>query len=400
MIDEDFPIPHTLMSFISAGSVISTILKHDSKQTSYKIALLRSINDIVLMFPDLRSYRQAVAVPLRMLAERWVAYYWPFVQPDCPIWQGPRLTRNGVLRSDMAFRSGLTAFRQQWERLNVGFGKPSDGFFVVNELRVPRKRRTYPVSLLEAYDAAISTISKTIEQPIRYAGPGEWTVFERPSRLDSLGDRVVAVPGSRQNDRCVVITAALWQTFQAMSLWVEALCIHEWCLSSETVSGQTERAERGRIYSLLTTRPDNRRPLTWERNQVDILLMEGNTFVCPWSERLIHHGVEYAIDHIVPIAIYPTNELWNLVPSDPQVNSHLKRDRLPSNARLVRARPHLELAYCRYRTSRSLLSALEEDVAIRFSRTRLQNEPYERAVAESVVDWIEQVAASRNLARF
>lgn len=269
------------MSFTPAGSVISTILKHDSKQTSYKIALLRAINDIVLMFPDLRSYHQPVAVPLRMLAERWAAYYWPFVQSDCPIWQGPRSTRNGILRSDMAFRSSLTAFRQQWEQLNAGFGKPSEGFFVVNELRVPRKRRMYPVSLLDAYETLIATISKTIEQPIRYAGPGEWTVFDRPIRLDALGDTVVAVPGTHVSDRCVVISDELWQTFQAMSLWVEALCIYEWCLFSETVNGQTEQADRGRIYSLLTARPDNRRPLTWERNQVDILLMEGNTFVCP-----------------------------------------------------------------------------------------------------------------------
>lgn len=94
------------------------------------------------------------------------------------------------------------------------------------------------------------------------------------------------------------------------------------------------------------------------------------------------------------------NELWNLVPSNPQVNSHLKRDRLPSTARLVRALPHLELAYCHYRASRSLLSALEEDVAIRFSRTGWQGQPYERAVAEAVVEWIEQVATARNLARF
>jgi hypothetical protein len=33
---------------IASAEVISTILKHDSKVTSYKIALLRAINDVVL----------------------------------------------------------------------------------------------------------------------------------------------------------------------------------------------------------------------------------------------------------------------------------------------------------------------------------------------------------------
>jgi hypothetical protein len=64
---------------LDPSSVISTILKHDSKQTSYKIALLRAINDVVLSFPDLGRQPQDIAIPLRTLAEFWIAYYWPFV---------------------------------------------------------------------------------------------------------------------------------------------------------------------------------------------------------------------------------------------------------------------------------------------------------------------------------
>jgi hypothetical protein len=70
------------------GSTISAILRHDSKVTSYKIALLRAINDVVLSFPDLASGEQAVAIPLRMLADRWIAYYWPFVGPQTSNLQG------------------------------------------------------------------------------------------------------------------------------------------------------------------------------------------------------------------------------------------------------------------------------------------------------------------------
>jgi hypothetical protein len=71
----------------------------------------------------------------------------------------------------------------------------------------------------------------------------------------------------------LIIQADLWQAFQKMSLWIEALCIHEWCLFSETVEQEDgQGADRGLIYRLLTDRPDNRRPLTWERNHVDVLL--------------------------------------------------------------------------------------------------------------------------------
>ena len=92
--------------------VISTILRHDAKTTSYKIALLRAINDVVLAFPDLAHQERTVAVPLRLLAERWIAYYWPFMG-EPPIYQGALSRRGGKLANDLAFRPALTALRQR-----------------------------------------------------------------------------------------------------------------------------------------------------------------------------------------------------------------------------------------------------------------------------------------------
>jgi hypothetical protein len=64
-----------------------------------------------------------------------------------------------------------------------------------------------------------------------------------------------------------------------MTLWIEALCLHEWCRLSEAVQPRAG-VDRGAIYRLLTARPDNRRPLTRERHQIDLLLPEGMTFTC------------------------------------------------------------------------------------------------------------------------
>jgi hypothetical protein len=68
-------------SLPGAGKVISTILRYDRKVTTYKLALVRAINDVALSFPGLGDKGRDVAVPLPMLAEYWVAYYWPFVEP-------------------------------------------------------------------------------------------------------------------------------------------------------------------------------------------------------------------------------------------------------------------------------------------------------------------------------
>jgi len=53
--------------------LIATILKHDTKTTSYKLALVRALGDLVLSVPDAAPRTQAVALPLRWLAELWVA---------------------------------------------------------------------------------------------------------------------------------------------------------------------------------------------------------------------------------------------------------------------------------------------------------------------------------------
>ena len=389
------------MSERDPTQVISTILKHDTKVTTYKIALLRAVNDTVLSFPDLAIFQKDIAVPLWFLARFWFAYYWPFVHPETPILQGPRAARGDRLANDMAFRHDLTAFRILWEDLWHGASQPSDGFFIINEFRIPRKRRAFPLDLVTAYDRAVHSISNALKMPIRYAGPGQWTVFEKPAPYGRLQDRTVPIPGTRPEDPCLVIPHPLWQAFQQISLYVEALCIHEWCLFTEQVNRDADLAvDRGQVYHLLTGRPDNRRPLTWERNQIDILLMEGLAFRCPWTGREIDRGARYDIDHLLPISVYPINELWNLVPAGPEYNTRVKRDRLPSRKRLAVAEPRLQMAYRHYHASPNLAQALEEDVSIRFSSVPVDTRDRPVAIARAVTTFLQSVADSRNLARF
>ena len=51
---------------MNAGTLITTVLRHDRKVASYKIALIRSINDVVLGFPHIDHGSVATAIPLRI----------------------------------------------------------------------------------------------------------------------------------------------------------------------------------------------------------------------------------------------------------------------------------------------------------------------------------------------
>jgi len=53
---------------MNAIQTISTILKHDRKINTYKIALIRAINDLALSYPGLNLFKQDIAIPLQMIA--------------------------------------------------------------------------------------------------------------------------------------------------------------------------------------------------------------------------------------------------------------------------------------------------------------------------------------------
>lgn len=386
------------MKSIQSTVLISTILKHDRKINTYKFALLRAINDVVLSFLDLHPNQQAVAIPLRVLAEYWFAYYYPFCDPQYPIQQGTRFMRNERQTQDIEFRASLSHFRELWQT-HIG-NDPADGFFVIQEFRLVRSQATYPPMLLKAYQQVIKAIVGALENPIRYAGPAgqQWSVFPKPQPFQTFTD-VIAVPGTQPADMCLILSSELWESFQALSLWIEALCIHEWSLFVDKVDQNNNvQIDRGDVYKLLTARPDNRRPLTWERNHIEVLLMQGHTFTCPWTQLQIRSNSDFDLDHLIPLALYPTNALWNLVPADRVFNQHTKRDRLPKPETLERAKPHLVLAYTHYTRSPILNQTLIEDTALRFTVQHKNYSPDELAV--SVARFIRELAEARNVAQF
>jgi hypothetical protein len=377
-----------------AAQVVGSILRYDKKVNSYKLALIRSINDVVLSHPDLSGMGVEVSVPLRKLAEYWLAYYWPFVDPQDPIDQGPRAMRAGVLSNDMSFRPALADLRFAWEK-HFGTARPSDGFLLIAELRVPRIAASYPPELQSRFRAAVAAILKALEQPIRYAGPGgtQYHVFPRP-RTAASWPSAIPVPGTSPDEPCVLVGADLWSAFHELSLWIEALCIHEWSLFTEGLA--SSGADRGNIYRLLTSRPDNRRPLTWERNQIELLMLEGMFFVCPWTGKNLTLR-KYALDHIIPISVYPTNELWNLVPSDEYFNAHIKRARMPTPSRMAEATIRLVRTYELYMGSQALKEALRSDLKERFALAPI-SKPEE--VAEAVAKTTLAIADARGVERF
>ncbi|WP_210116296.1 hypothetical protein [Hymenobacter fodinae] len=157
----------------------------------------------------------------------------------------------------------MTQLRAEWEVAVLTGSEPSDGFFLFAEMRTPRRRATYSNTLRQTYDRTIAAIAAAVNKPIQYAGEQQWSVFPKPDRLDRLPASVLPLLGTRFEDVCVVVAATLWHTFHRLSLYIEALCLHEWSLFTKgVVQEPTRPVTRGAVYFLPTARPDNRRPLS------------------------------------------------------------------------------------------------------------------------------------------
>ena len=103
------------------------------------------------------------------------------------------------------------------------------------------------------------------------------------------------------------------------------------------------------------------------------------------------------MDHVVPVSVYPTNELWNLVPSDERFNAHVKRARMPTPSRMAEAQLRLAQIYESYAASFALKDALDSDVGERFALPPA-SEP--ETVAQAVAKTTLAIADARAVERF
>lgn len=367
--------------------LLGTLLRHESKTNTYKFALVRALNDLAIEHPFLPD--RDVIVPLRRVAERWLVSYWPFVG-EREVMQGSRPVRDGVRRQDLSFRPALTQLRQAWEDLPYTRSHPADGALLLAAYRADRGGLSPELASLTRQ--TLTVIAHAVRQPVRYAGPGgAHGLFGVPAPVASLTG--TPLPGSSPHEPAFVVPAALWQALLDLSLWVEALCLQQWSLFVERVE-QTPRVTRGEVFTLLTETPEARVPLTWERNQVRLLMLDGQPFICPWTARPLSMEA-FDLDHLIPVSVHPINELWNLVPSDPQHNMHVKRARIPASARLQEALPILTRTYAAYEGSSGLSGSLQRDVQGRFGRPLPA-----LALAAEVVRLGEMVAQARNVPRY
>jgi hypothetical protein len=283
--------------------LVESILNRDKKDATYKLALFRALAEIAQTQHHLADYTPEgkVKIPVEMIADKWMLYYWPIFESETFIGQRTGEERgagNGVairppLEALIAhFRSsgGLTGFYTDWK----------SGSLSKDAARLWRIAR--------------AKFQNTIwNMPVRHAGGGDFDVFQY--------DRL---------DKSVCMDANLWRELCLTGSWIQDATVLRWAELTEQLTKGAVKASR--IIDCLLAVPDPARNVNDARRYFHSLPDR----VCVWSDRSLFAD-DFAVDHAMPFSLWRNNDLWNLFPAAPVINA-AKSDKLPTYGLLNRQR--------------------------------------------------------------
>lgn len=277
---------------------IEAIINRDNKTATYKLALLRALADIAQTSEGLVSHQRdgLVAVPMQAVVDRWIEYYWGFVERDQPIAQN----WNG---KDPAFWGQLRELAQHYREMN-GFA----GFRA--HLRAKAPEDLLPATIGASLKSLRSKLRATIiKGPIQHAGDSEFAYA----------------------DGSVLVSPDLWTEMVLMGHWIEDSIVLRWT----DLTAQRTRTPVGDILPLLVSRHEDPRMDADARR----IYVSAGAIAGVWTGRPLR-GTTFDVDHIIPFALRRDSSLWNLVPETRAANNN-KRDRLPTLRLLTDSRERI-----------------------------------------------------------
>lgn len=293
---------------LRAVDQIEGILNRDRKVATYKLALFRALAEMATQEPRSASWRGdgTVAVPLTAIAERWLLYYWPIFANSTFI---PQSLFEGAGGKSVLFRDALTELIMHFANQGSHGG--------LSAWQLATAKGPLPMIIERARTRALGRIAQAIRDgPVSFSG----------GSLDS-GPVFTYESQGRQ----VVMSADIWRELTLLGHWILDAVVIRWAALTERFA-QRQDISSGDVLPLLLARPEPERAVAIARQ----VYIERGVDRCVWTLRRIT-AVRFAVDHVIPFALWGNNDLWNLLPTHPQANGD-KSDKLPATALLQERR--------------------------------------------------------------
>ena len=287
---------------ISPINIIDSVLREDSKNTTYKFALLRAISDIASY-----SYNAAewsldgnVGIDIDLITAKWIDYFWPIVTSPVKILQGSN-------KIDISFRDKLATLADAFG----GSSGQSHFQSAVSEDKLSTEQKRIKK------EAALSIRKAIINGPVKYSGN------IKTGEIFSYKNRKLIIP------------ADIWKEFVLMGQWIEDSIILRWAdFTTGITSNKNSGIKMSSVLDLLLYPIEIKRDTKIAGN---ILKTINYPIECVWSGQTLGR---YDIDHALPFSVWRNNDLWNLFPAEPKVNNN-KRDKFPSIKMLTKSKKRI-----------------------------------------------------------
>jgi hypothetical protein len=278
--------------------LIRHIILNDDKSSTYKLALLRVLCRIAdgssgYVHDTTDEY---VAVPLGLVALYWLRLFKPLLANELP--QTPTNRGYDSLGFVQEGFRNLVDVSHLDLRIGMLFGGERSA------------------ALHSALRDAGATIARMPANFITYPGGGSVFPVKRIGRvprpaalhldlsyLTSFGD--------------LLVPRHLWRALQRFDVWIEPALIEEWKRLMNLYAERQGRkiADSTMVHTMTWSEPG--RDVTIARDQ-PIRLMESSRLHCVWSGRALTTG-SLDVDHCFPWAVWPCDDLWNLLPAHREV---------------------------------------------------------------------------------
>ena len=297
------------------------IILNDTKSSTYKLALLRSLSRIADSSAGMARAvdDDFVAIPLGLVGLIWIRLFKPLLKAGMP--QSPTnvgYSRLGFVKEPFLRLDGLSH-----HDLRIGVQIGGD----------------FAKALHGALRDAISTICV---MPATFITYPDGTPILKCEKRRTLR----AEPSSCRLDTPYLnsfgemrIPAALWQALQRFDVWIEPALVVEWIKLMDEYARTQGRSLNPVMVNQAMQWADPVRDVARTRERATVLLAHKPLF-CVWSGRVLSADT-LDIDHGFPWSAWPCNDMWNLLPAHRQVNRHQKRQKLPSERSLLTAQERI-----------------------------------------------------------
>ena len=311
---------------------ISRIIARDSKDTSYKFALLRATNDVIDLYDHhIHDLGDRVSIPIGLIIERWLWYYYPLIESDVFLPQ-----KNG--EPSTPARGKNIAFRQDFVNLIVTYEEMGGFHYFYNDY----KKKNLDPEVTRYLKILVDKLYHTItNMPMRYIGRSvsekEYSIFQilqakravrTPERIDT--------EFLLENYGRVAFPRDFYYVFRYLGGFLHGAnsLIHNW--ADFIVKANREFSlEKTYVLEKLLYNPEVERDVALVRDYFNSV----SSLECVWSGKALTEG-QMHVDHVLPFTHYLNNDTWNLQPAHSEVNSS-KRDRIPTAHQLRKSRDRI-----------------------------------------------------------